>query len=62
MDTDGMQDPLPDVECPQCGTPMHGIREAPDAGTEARAVFRCANGHTVVVDLVAEYDDDPANG
>ena len=56
MDTNAMRDPLPGIECPECGQEMRGVREAPEAGTEARAVFRCANAHTVVVQVVAEYD------
>ena len=57
-DTDPFQDPLPTAECPQCGEAMEGVRTTGPADAQARAIFRCRNGHTVVVELVEEYDED----
>jgi hypothetical protein len=62
VDTDPFQDPLPKAECPQCGEAMEGARESAHADVAARAIFRCANGHTVIVELVEEYDDDGSPG
>jgi hypothetical protein len=61
-DTDPFQDPLPKAECPLCGETMEGARESASAHVAPRAVFRCGNGHTVVVELVEEYDNDASAG
>jgi len=41
---------------------MQGVRKPTPADAVAQAVFRCANGHIVVVELIEEYDDDADAG
>ena len=57
-DNDPFHNPLPTAECPLCGEAMEGVRAAGPADADAQAIFRCRNGHTVVVELVEEYEDD----
>jgi hypothetical protein len=58
MDTDPFQEPLPMLECPECGEAMEGAREPVPDDVAARATCHCPNGHTVVVQVVDEYEDD----
>ena len=62
METNAMNEPPSGLDCPECGEPLRQVRETPGPGAESRAVFRCANAHTVEVRIIAEYDDEPAAG
>jgi hypothetical protein len=62
MEVDAMdpyREPLPTAECPQCGEAMEMARR--DDAAE-QAIFHCSNGHTVVVELVEEYEEDEPTG